>query len=93
MDEVYGRRRNVYRRSDTLRCFLLKVETVYGHSSGESLKWAPKVHGQEVLISQAKGQSDNDVKREGSLSFLRQSISVSKCSGFFIYLELRDDFI
>ena len=73
--------------------FFLKAETVYGHSSGESLRWAPKVHGQEVLISQAKGQSDNDVKREGSLSFLRQSISVSKCSGFFIYLQLRDHFI
>ena len=39
----------VYRRSDTLRCFLLKVETVYGHSSGESLKWAPKVHGRKSL--------------------------------------------
>ncbi len=41
--------------------FFTKAETVYGHSSGESLKWAPKVHGQTVLISQAKGQSDNDI--------------------------------
>ena len=47
----------VYRRSDTLRCFLMKADTVYGHNSGESLKWAPKVHGLSTLISQANGQS------------------------------------
>ena len=47
----------VYRRSDTLRCFLMKADTVYGHNSGESLKWAPKVHGLRTLISQANGQS------------------------------------
>ena len=45
----------VYRRSKTLRCFSGNG-TVYGHNSGESLKWAPKVHGLRILISQAKGQ-------------------------------------
>lgn len=39
-----------------------KVGTVYGHNSGESLKWAPKVQRcllkfRNVLISQASGQS------------------------------------
>jgi hypothetical protein len=59
----------VYRRSDTLRCFLLKVETVYGHSSGESLKWAPKVHGCKSLSLRPMDRVITIYERESLVSF------------------------
>ena len=91
----------VYRRSDTLRCFLMKADTVYGHNSGESLKWAPKVHGLSTLISQANGQSKNNMmihsigyiyiywftcKNDYTILFLRQSIFLYALAFLFTYL-------
>ena len=88
----------VYRRSKTLRCFSGNG-TVYGHNSGESLKWAPKVHGSSILISQANGQSKNNMMIHSyhryiygytyandytNLFFQREYIFI--CSGFSIYL-------
>ena len=68
----------VYRRSKTLRCFSGNG-TVYGHNSGESLKWAPKVHGSSILISQAKGQSKNNMMIHSS-------------TGIFIWCTCEDDY-
>ena len=68
----------VYRRSKTLRCFSGNG-TVYGHNSGESLKWAPKVHGSSILISQANGQSKNNMM-------------IHSKTGIFILYACEDDY-
>jgi len=88
----------VYRRSKTLRCFSGNG-TVYGHNSGESLKWAPKVHGSSILISQANGQSKNNMMihsttgifiwyacEDDYTSLFFQPEYIFICSGFSIYL-------
>lgn len=75
-----------------------KSRTARGHSSGESLKWAPKVHGLSILISQAKGQRKNntmihfdtgisvDIFVRMIIQFCFYSQSILLCSGFSIYL-------
>ena len=72
-----GEDRNVDRRSEALRCFRKRASTVYGHNSGESLKWAPKVHGLSTLISQANGQSKNNMMIHSVRVYLYLVIGVS----------------
>ena len=94
-----GEDRNVYRRSETLRCFRKRASTVYGHNSGESLKWAPKVHGLRTLISQANGQSKNNMMIHSYHRYIYRCTYANDytnlflqpeyiyiCSGFSIYL-------
>ena len=77
-----------YRRSKTLRC-LFKVRTVYGHNSGESLEWAPKVqrcfNKRPYLSGQWTEQSlcDGAIAYHMSLTFYRSIIFVLR---FFICL-------
>ena len=96
----------VYRRSKTLRCFSGNG-TVYGHNSGESLKWAPKVHGSSILISQAKGQSINNMMIHSKrvylfvmparmiiqVCFFSQSIFLYALAFLFTYLKHERVFI
>ncbi len=46
---------------------LFQSKTVHGHNSGESLKWAPKVHGLSILISQAKGQREQRIAAKSEM--------------------------
>lgn len=66
-----------------------KSGTVYGHNSGESLKWAPKVHGYSYpYLSGQRTEHDYDMMI--IISFIIDSLpSVPEYSfilWFFIYL-------
>lgn len=70
----------------TLRC-LSKARTVYGHNSGESLKWAPKVqrcvYTYPYLSGQWTEQNHDDSIAIGAADKPEYQIIYS---GFFIYL-------
>ena len=90
MDDVYGRR--LIPTEGAKLSGAVTGGTVYGHNSGESLKWAPKVHGwQHPYLSGQWTETNCVMTVSGYRYSLTSDQSILQILWFFIYLALNGE--
>ena len=90
MDDVYGRR--LIPTEGAKLSGAVTGGTVYGHNSGESLKWAPKVHGwQHPYLSGQWTETNCVMTVSGYRYSLTSDQSILQILWFFIYLAINGE--
>lgn len=90
MDDVYGRR--LIPTEGAKLSGAVAGGTVYGHNSGESLKWAPKVHGwQHPYLSGQWTETNCVMTVSGYRYSLTSDQSILQILWFFIYLAINGE--